>query len=76
MTVEGVEEAVREAPEEEEDGDKADGVDGLAQRELGGGCALLVIGLEPSGLDEAFEAHDCRADGGDRDVAMGRSWSR
>lgn len=61
MLVEGVEEAVAEAPEEEEDGDEADGEDGLAQRQLGGAGAARVVGLEGALLEELLGAHGNRA---------------
>lgn len=58
MAVQCVEQAVTEAPEKEEDGDEADRVDGLAQGQLRGLGALIVLDLEASRSDEVFEAHN------------------
>ena len=45
VAVQGVEEAITKAPEEEENGDETDWVDGLAEGELCGARALVVFGL-------------------------------
>lgn len=68
VAVQGVEKAVTETPEEEEDGDEADGHDRLSQGQLGGASALVVFGLETSGLNEVFKTHD--------DVMMRRPGTR
>lgn len=57
MLVEGVEQAVGEAPEEEEDGDEADWVERLLERQLGRLCPLLIRGAEGAALPEGFGEH-------------------
>lgn len=59
MLIQGIEQAVAKAPEEEEDGDEGDWEDGLAQSELGGAGTGCVVGLEGSAFEEAFGAHGC-----------------
>lgn len=57
MLVEGVEQAVGEAPEEEEDGDEADWVERLLEGQLGRLCPLLVRGAQGAALPEGFGNH-------------------
>lgn len=57
MLVQGVEQAIGEAPEEEEDGDKADWEERLLQRQLGGLCPLLVRGAQGAALPERLGKH-------------------
>lgn len=57
MLVEGVQQAVGEAPEEEEDGDEADWVERLLERQLGRLCPLLVRGTQGAALPEGFGEH-------------------
>lgn len=52
MLVQGIEQAVGEAPEEEEDGDEADWEERLLERQLGGLCPLLVRGAQGAALPE------------------------
>lgn len=58
VLVQRVEQAVTEAPEEEEDGDEREGKDGLSQRELSSSCAALVVGLERPLPEEGRNTHD------------------
>lgn len=58
MLVQGVEQAVTETPEEEEDGDEDDGEERLTKGQFGSLCAARVIGLEGAPLEEA-SSHDC-----------------
>lgn len=57
VLVQGVEQAVGEAPEEEEDGDEADWVERLLEGQLGGLCPLLVRGAQGAALPEGFGKH-------------------
>lgn len=57
VLVEGVEQAVGEAPEEEEDGDEADWVERLLEGQLGRLCPLLVRGAQGVALPEGFGNH-------------------
>lgn len=57
VLVEGVEQAVGEAPEEEEDCDEADWEQRLLEGQLGGLCPLLVRGAQGAALPEGFGKH-------------------
>lgn len=57
VLVQGVEEAVGEAPEEEEDGDETDRVQRLLEGQLGGLCPLLVRRAQGAALPEGFGKH-------------------
>lgn len=52
MLVQGVQQTVREAPKEEEDGDEADWEQRLLEGQLGGLCPLLVRGSQGAALPE------------------------
>ncbi len=57
MLVEGVQQAVREAPEEEEDGDEANGVEGVSKGQLGGFRRPVVANSEGTLPEESLDAH-------------------
>lgn len=57
MLVEGIEEAVTEAPEEEQNSDETNGVDGFAQSQFSSPRAASIIGLERAPLEKLFEGH-------------------
>lgn len=57
VLVQGIEEPITEAPEEEQDGDEANRVDGLAEGELGGPGAGLVIGFETAAPEPLLDGH-------------------
>lgn len=57
VLVQGVEEAVGEAPEEEEDCDEADRIERFLEGQLGGLCPLLVRGAQGAALPEGFGKH-------------------
>lgn len=63
MLVEGIEEAVTEAPEEEENGDETDGVDGFAQGQFSSSRATSIISLERAPLEKRFEGHGGEIEG-------------
>lgn len=65
MLVECIEEAVAETPEEEQDGDNADGINGLPQSQLGRPGAAVVGRLERAILEELLRSHDGRRLDGD-----------
>lgn len=57
MLVQGVEKAIGEAPEEEEDGDKADWVERLLESQLGCLRPFLIRGAQRAALPEFFGEH-------------------
>lgn len=57
MLIQGVEQAIGEAPEEEEDCDEADWVEGLLESQLCCLCPLLVRGPQGAALPEFFGEH-------------------
>lgn len=61
MFVERVEQSIAKPPQEEENRNESNRINGLAQRQLGGIGALLGGRLERARLYECLEAHDTRA---------------
>lgn len=61
MLVERVEKTVTKTPEEEQNGDQANGIDGLAESQLGCSRPATVVGLERAPLDEFLEGHNVRS---------------
>lgn len=57
MLIQGIEQAVGEAPEEEEDCDEADWVEGLLESQLCCLCPLLVRGPQGAALPEFLGEH-------------------
>lgn len=57
VLVEGVEETVTEAPEEEEGGDKGDGPDGFADGQLRSAGDAAIGRLETPALENGLDAH-------------------
>ena len=56
--VQGIQQAVTKAPQEKQNGDQTDGVDGLLQRELGGIGSLVVPGAQRPSLGPFLPPHD------------------
>lgn len=57
VLVQGVEEAIGESPEEEQDGNEADRVERFLEGQLGGLCPLLVRRAQGAALPEGFGKH-------------------
>lgn len=62
VLVQGVEQAIAEAPEEEEDGDKAEGKEGFSEGELGCLCDLVIAHSQGAPLPPLSREHgvECR----------------
>lgn len=74
VLIQGIQQAVAKPPQEKQNGDQTDGIDGLFQREFGGIGPLVVLGPQRPSLDPFLPAHDGDVACGGPRTAKG-SWS-
>ena len=60
MLVQGIKQAIAETPEEEEDGDEADGNKGFSEGEFGCLCDLVIAHSQGALLPPLSRKHDVR----------------